>query len=143
MKQRVLVWLPPDGDSRLFQLQQQLAQTLHRSEFLARPAHWVLNEARPRTELRTGGWRMSDEGLFLEVHEQNSLVGWLRLAEPWFPDSCEPPLPAQPEFSAPDWVWRRGKLAWMEFGHEAEAGVHWLLEPVSGWKAEEARGSAD
>ena len=130
MKQSCLVWLPPDGDSRLTALQDALAEATQRPELGVRPPHLVLPEGlvRPSFEMCSGRW-VEDDGLFVEIYEQGRWLGNLRLAETW-----GPPPPALTLGDAPKWVWRRGKLAHMVV-EQTGGSLCWSFEPVSGWKA--------
>jgi|GEM_PF-2834011 len=133
MKQRVLVWLPPDGDSRAQKWQIDYARQTRRSELLGRPAHARVEPpgVRPRGRLKTGVWRSDATGLYLSLTDGLGWAGELRLGE-----AAEPPLPVPQDL--PDWTWRRGRLAWL---NEETSGlsVTWQWEPVSGWKAWEPK----
>ncbi|MEI8094946.1 MAG: hypothetical protein WCG80_12105 [Spirochaetales bacterium] len=136
MKQRYLVWMPPDGDARLTTLQDDLAFSSGRAEFGARPPHLMLPEGTPRptSPVRTGAWVDSPEGLFLELFEGKRLLGLVRLAEAWRVEAGKVPRPAEDWGEAPVWTWRRGKWAMMTVW-TGSTSLSWSFEPVSGWKA--------
>ena len=138
MKYRQTVWLPPDGDNRLSVLQETLANSFARWEFLARPPYFVVpGELSRQFPLECGGWREGTPGLELELWAGGILLGGLCLSEAWFPADSAPTaaqLPPPPAF-----LWKKGKLAVMAVQIDGPVSVEWSLENVTGWKVAEPK----